>query len=112
MPFCKIKRHYFPSFWIISSFLISSPSSFLPTILKVILSTSLFLTQTLSITLLSAFGYDLATLKMVKPLNKSSPPLITFCKSDWANRIVGNSKIAIKTYIFMLKLLKNMAKSQ
>jgi hypothetical protein len=76
MPFGNSKTHFFPSFWIIISFLIELSSSSFPIIIKVILTVSFFLKQTLSITLeLVSFASDLSFFKNDNPLTIISPPL-------------------------------------
>jgi hypothetical protein len=83
MPFGNSKTHSFPSFWITNSFLITISSSFLPLITNVILSVSLFLIQTLSITLeLVSLTSDLSFFRIDNPFISISPPFNIFSTSD------------------------------
>jgi hypothetical protein len=83
MPFGNSKTHSFPSFWITISFLIVLSSASLPLIIKVILSVSLFLIQTLSITLeLVSLISDLSFLRNDNPLTIISPPFNILSTSD------------------------------
>lgn len=83
MPIGSSKTHSFPSFVITNSFLISFPSSSLPTILKVILFVSLFFTQTLSTTFeFVVLVSVLLPFKKDNPFTRISPPFSTLSISD------------------------------
>jgi hypothetical protein len=79
MPFDNSKTHSFPSFWITSSFLIALSSASLPLIIKVILSVSLFLIQTLSTTFeFVSLASDLFFFRNDNPFIIISPLLIFY----------------------------------